>query len=514
MTIQSFPSECIRNIILYLEDDRKSLYSCLRVNRFWCRNSVPILWKRPFEKRITKKGGKIIQVYLASLNDQEKTILIENEINISTLNRPLFDYSVFLENLKYRYYIGAVIYWVMAYNKHKNIRSKQKHQIRLITTALYKLFMRKCINLKSMAIETKKYCLEFPELSTFNTFNSVDPGLTKLTKFIYHVRFHFDSNFLTQTIQFIDTFSNFCTSLKYLEVMLITFPGECIVAEAISNIIRAQTHLEEIRILCSGNFGAHIIPAIEYQSNNLISIQINVVRLDGVTLEVLSTCEKLENLSLGFDDVLKMENIKYLLCSNIHLKKLNILCLERIPSEVVCSMIHKGGNTLQYLWLCFITPEIVNLTIKSCSNLISLTIDISTADEQQLCKLISSYKLKDLTIYGAGEGFGGILASIKDSLPMNLSYLHIDLRFSYRELEHFLKDLEIPLKTLILDKNVIFDYFYLAVMMIYLERKKTLRYLGVAWGSKFGEECLESILRRLNDEFCVHAVSCKELDGW
>ncbi|CAG8476855.1 1655_t:CDS:2 [Diversispora eburnea] len=410
MTIQLSPSECIRNIILYLEDDRKSLYSCLRVNRFWCRNSVPILWKRPFEKRITKKGGKIIQTYLSSLNDQEKTILIENEINISTLNRPLFDYAVFLENLKYRYYIGAVIYW---------------------------------------------YCLEFPELSTFN---SVNPGLSKLTKFIYHVRFHFDSNFLTQTIQFIDTFSNFCTSLKYLEVMLITFPGECIVAEAISNIIRVQTHLEEIRILCSGNF-------------------------DGVTLEVLSTCEKLENL-------------------------------KRIPSEVVCSMIHKGGNTLQYLWLCFITPEIVNLTIKSCLNLISLTIDISTADEQQLCKLISAYKLKDLTIYGAGEGFGGILASIKDSLPMNLSYLHIDLRFSYRELEHFLKDLEIPLKTLILDKNVIFDYFYLAVIMIYLERKKTLRYLGVAWGSKFGEEFLENILRRLNDEFCVHTVSCKELDGW
>lgn len=510
MTIQSFPIECIRNIFLYLEDDHKSLYSCLRVNRFWCRNAVPILWRRPFEKSIRRKGGKVIRVYLSSLNDEEKATLIENEINLSTLNGPLFDYPIFLENLKYRYLIGATICLVMTNRKHKNISLKQKYQIHLIITALCKLFMEKCTNLKSLSIETKDYCLVFPELSTFA---SVHPGLSKLTKFIYHVRFHYDSDFLTQTIQFIETFPRFCTSLKYLEVMLISFAGECIVAEAISNIIRAQTHLEEIRILSSGNFGARIIPTIECQADKLISIQINVARLDGITLRALSTCQKLENLSLGFDDVLKMENIKYLLRSNIRLKKLNILCLDEISSEVVCSMIHKGGNTLQYLWLCFIAPEIVHTVIKSCPNLISITIDISTVDEQELCKLISACKLKELTIYGAGYGFGGILASVKDRLPMTLNYLHIDLRFSVLELEHFLQDLEIPLKTLIIDKNVIFDHSYLKVMIKYLERKKTLRYLGVAWGPRFGEG-LESILMKLNDEFCVHAVSCKELDGW
>ncbi|CAG8558178.1 137_t:CDS:1, partial [Acaulospora morrowiae] len=489
-------------------DDRKSLYSCLRVNRFWCRNSVPILWRQPFEKRITKKGGKIIQAYLSSLDDHEKLSLAENGIDVSNLSRPLFDYPIFLENLKYRYYIGATIDWVMT---DKNIGSVQKRQVYQINTALCRLFMRKCVNLKSMVIETKNYCLEFPELSTFT---SIQPGLSKLTKFIYHVRFHFNSNFLEQTIQLLENFPTLCTSLQYLEVMLISFKGECKVAEAISKIIQAQKHLEEIRILCSGNFGASIVPAIKHHADKLISIQINVVKLDETTLQVLSTCEKLENLSLGFDDALTMENIKYLLCSNIRLKKLNILSLDQISSEVVNSMIQKGGKSLQYLWLCFTTSEIVESTIKHCPNLVSLTIDVSMADEEQLCKLICSFKLVDLTIYGAGYGLGGILSFIKYSLPMTLIYLHIDLLFYPSELEDFLQDFEIPLRTLILDKNITFDNSYLEVMIKYLEKRKTLRYLGVSWGTIFGKDGLEGVLRKLNDEFGVHVISCKELDGW
>ena len=44
----SFPPEIIRQIVLYLKNDKKSLHSCLLVSRDWCRETVDLLWRQPF----------------------------------------------------------------------------------------------------------------------------------------------------------------------------------------------------------------------------------------------------------------------------------------------------------------------------------------------------------------------------------------------------------------------------------------------------------------------------------
>src|SRR5688572_33045851 len=44
MTLQHF-TDCLNEIIEYLEGDEISLRSCLLVSRLWCKISVRILWR-------------------------------------------------------------------------------------------------------------------------------------------------------------------------------------------------------------------------------------------------------------------------------------------------------------------------------------------------------------------------------------------------------------------------------------------------------------------------------------
>src|SRR6266498_783269 len=42
------PTECIRQIFDEFKDDKETLHSCLLVNRYWCINTIDILWRQPF----------------------------------------------------------------------------------------------------------------------------------------------------------------------------------------------------------------------------------------------------------------------------------------------------------------------------------------------------------------------------------------------------------------------------------------------------------------------------------
>ncbi|CAG8764117.1 1950_t:CDS:1, partial [Funneliformis caledonium] len=43
----SLPNLCLRKIFECIEEDKPSLHSCLLVNRHWCQEVVPILWRSP-----------------------------------------------------------------------------------------------------------------------------------------------------------------------------------------------------------------------------------------------------------------------------------------------------------------------------------------------------------------------------------------------------------------------------------------------------------------------------------
>src|SRR6266513_1397180 len=89
-------------ILVELQNDRKSLYSCLLVNRTWCETTVPILWKDPLKVCRTYNAKKtLFNVLLLLLPKESRDILKNQEIDLLTeiYQRPLFNYINFWRHL-------------------------------------------------------------------------------------------------------------------------------------------------------------------------------------------------------------------------------------------------------------------------------------------------------------------------------------------------------------------------------------------------------------------------------
>src|SRR6266498_232594 len=85
-----------------LKNDKKSLYSCLLVNRTWCVTTVPILWKNPGRIRLAKKDKNILfNVILLHLSEESKDNLRNQGIDLftETYRPPLFNYISFWRHL-------------------------------------------------------------------------------------------------------------------------------------------------------------------------------------------------------------------------------------------------------------------------------------------------------------------------------------------------------------------------------------------------------------------------------
>ena len=72
-------ADCLNEIFEYLEDDKFTLYSCILVNRLWCKVSVRIFWRNVCDYSVSN-----FSTLIACLPNESKKILYENGIIIST----------------------------------------------------------------------------------------------------------------------------------------------------------------------------------------------------------------------------------------------------------------------------------------------------------------------------------------------------------------------------------------------------------------------------------------------
>src|ERR1043166_9025211 len=94
-------------ILEELKNDRKSLHSCLLVNRAWCDATVPILWRNPLKFCLNNSEKNILfNVILLHLLKEYKDNLKNQGINlfVKTQQRPLFNYISFWRCLIYTFW--------------------------------------------------------------------------------------------------------------------------------------------------------------------------------------------------------------------------------------------------------------------------------------------------------------------------------------------------------------------------------------------------------------------------
>ncbi|CAG8644630.1 8340_t:CDS:2, partial [Diversispora eburnea] len=85
----------------------QDIYSSLLVNRFWCKVTIPILWKLPLGQDYILKKELCIRTYISCMNTQARTLLIQNGFDLSssppqaTFNYPSFTHKFIVNNLDY-----------------------------------------------------------------------------------------------------------------------------------------------------------------------------------------------------------------------------------------------------------------------------------------------------------------------------------------------------------------------------------------------------------------------------
>ena len=129
-----------------LQDDSKSLFSCLMVNRLWCETVIPILWRNPWCYNIRYlKNSSLYYIITFYLTDDIKEFLIRQEIQIPQISyqQLLFDYLSFCRSINIEA-INNIIYSgsSLAYNQF------------LLKQEIYNLIIRKCSELKYLNMES------------------------------------------------------------------------------------------------------------------------------------------------------------------------------------------------------------------------------------------------------------------------------------------------------------------------------------------------------------------------
>ncbi|CAB5212192.1 unnamed protein product [Rhizophagus irregularis] len=157
--------ELTHDIIKYFKNDFSTLYSCILVNRLWCRLAIPLLWENPFS--IPTENYNFIEIYLLNLNGELKTILNEYRIEENLIpSNTLFNYPSFIKYLNTWRIITSIEKWTEdAVRTIKPEKRKLDGFERLIHMSIYKIFTENEIKLHTLEIEIYRHPIHDPYLN-------------------------------------------------------------------------------------------------------------------------------------------------------------------------------------------------------------------------------------------------------------------------------------------------------------------------------------------------------------
>ncbi|KAF0537656.1 f-box domain-containing protein [Gigaspora margarita] len=185
----TLPNECLYEIFIRLRIYPRCLFSCLLVNRQWCRNIVPILWSEP--STIHLRNRNLTKMCILALNAKEQAQLIPLKIILPDDPKPLFNYTTYITSIDYtanplsceHNLTTGITNWL----KHEGFIHFDQIDVlnsvaRQVKRSLIAMFLRTCINLKCfyipgsfvdlLELEDAKLFLENPTLTSLNLANN------------------------------------------------------------------------------------------------------------------------------------------------------------------------------------------------------------------------------------------------------------------------------------------------------------------------------------------------------
>ncbi|PKC01399.1 hypothetical protein RhiirA5_414734 [Rhizophagus irregularis] len=427
-----------------LQDDSKSLFSCLMVNRLWCEIVIPILWRNPWCYDINYSNKSYLFIVIASyLSDDIKKSIAKLGIQLPSFTHQslLFDYLSFCRSINV--YTIRIITFIGSFLAHDQFLLQQE---------FYYLFMKKFPELKYLDMRSIRHqifyfpeaSLRFESLCELKCDTSIDSsyfyGLAQLCQYIQElIIINVDPTNLHGVVKLIEVQKN----LKYFE-----WKDD----HSMFDIVHASGPDQD--------FYNEVLFALEKNSNNITHLNFYFIFIIYSSLKVFPKFYRLKTLMTSFDsydeeqlklctyrdlEIFKMNNCNLKAASIIiensggHLKKILIEPYELI--EFIDSFsknsfdfirnIHKFCPLIEFLSLIFFPLDMyfaeLEKLLKTCHNLKSLLL---------FSMPYGVLSRKEILDYGEN-----LLEVLIISTPINLKELRFcgNFEFSLETLEEFLE---------------------------------------------------------------------------
>jgi hypothetical protein len=308
-----------RDVILIileeLQEDPKTLYSCLLVNRTWCEMTVPILWRNPAVKQYYPSKGAckiLLNVIFSHLSEESRNNLKNQGIDlfIETYQRPLFNYISFWRYLNL---------YFLTYIMNNNGLSFEMSKKFIIGNEVMKLFINS---------DTKFVSLSIPKRNLFHISGAVNC-------FSELECFYCDNDTSNNNLESLVTISTTIKKLNINIMMHSSNPG-------IIRLIKAQKNLKEVNFFYN-NLRINNIPYFKTLEESLIkcadTIQYLRIGWRPVT-KFLSYLVNLVSLEIKASYNADWSHL------DVSLPLLKFLKVQNVPTNILISLIE---NTKGYL---------------------------------------------------------------------------------------------------------------------------------------------------------------------
>ncbi|CAB5216569.1 unnamed protein product [Rhizophagus irregularis] len=477
--------DCLLEIFSYLKYDRKTLFSCIRVNRLWCRLAIPILWSSPFKYYSQSYTYKIINTYITCLNIQDKVILKNLGLKNCLINmKSLFYYPRFLESFVIDNYTLGLKKWVKENFQNENLLRAQQ----IVDNMMMDLIFNDNCSLKKFKyvnyIEISRIDflkkLSNLNLSLINTFEFLGHGyskemysnilpklfnqMSKTSRNIKHLSLYFPKTMSTKTMTTTTTTpttsstTTLTNSTTSSTTMSTTFNYYMIdnnnlisITEnsdnstdldlSIINLIKSQNSLEsfstnEFWMKCSTEM---IFNSLISHSNSLKFIKFfTLINFNQSFFKFIKQIHSLRTLEFKrflffeqFDSTLSNMIIPQNYLSQVQ----NIYLEERdIPYRLIDTIIRITNHSLKKFYSRRINPIILSSIKSFCPNITHLHISLEKYSDL-LLNIIKNLPLISLYLQ-----VRYISLSLKSCLPNSLKFFGLDSEIDQVELEDLLNN--------------------------------------------------------------------------
>ncbi|GBB86057.1 hypothetical protein RclHR1_01250020 [Rhizophagus clarus] len=485
--------ELTNEIIQYFKKDFSTLYSCILVNRLWCRLTIPLLWENPFS--IPTRNHRYIEIYLCHLNENGKAKFNEYKVNNNLIpSNTLFNYPSFIKNLNIRSICFSIKRWIPTFadNNHKKLK-------KLVYWSLFEVFIENRGILNSFEIE----------MSTINHFENFDDTIKLILQnpnFIHNIEnltFHIYFSFpnIKNIILFLEFLSSNCNSISSIsfEFPIINIDNFLLIEKCLCQIIISQSNLQKI------SFGSESIsysPSLSLKSlkNSNCSNSLNVIifyyidfkNIITILQEVFDHLNVLESIHLLYCDSLNSDFVHQIIKINKPFRLKSLFINEILNIESLQLLLQKFGNSLENFEFGTMDEEyeesrrqLLRLILKYCTKIKYLLSDKpNDINIYQLIKNIGqtiNYLDIDLEFDDYEELSPIVLKNLGQVLPPKLEYLCLSLSFNTNDLEIFLKNSQNTFVNRLLIRNILKNKGESVLFYIkeYIMKKEKVKYLAI-----------------------------------